>query len=228
MVVNAAPPASRASGPLALGLKSSAHAPTRLDVSDVLGYVIEGYLLGDLESMKTEIKPKEMGAVGYPMVMSVLSGSELLAALATGAKSKLIKRYFKEYMARIDRRYSDVAELAGAAARHGIAHNYLSWPGVAVVRGAPERHLGLEGDELIFDCLELYDHFRRSYEQHARPAIRNDLTAAQRRFDQLTQHDLGKGMRLIAQLPSDRFPQKPGRWVELATPLHMRPPREGD
>ena len=30
-------------------------------------------------------------------------------------------------------RYADVAELAAEAARHGIAHNYLSWPGVGVV-----------------------------------------------------------------------------------------------
>lgn len=213
-----------ASGPLEIGRRSSPRDPTRIRVEDVLGYVVEGYLLGDLESMKTEIRVKEVGAVGYPMVMSVLSGSELLAALATDAKNNLIKTYFETFLSRIDERYADVAELAADAARHGIAHNYLSWPGVAVARGAAERHLGLEGNELILDCVMLYDDFRRSYEDHAKPAIIKDLGAAQRQFDWLTRNDLRKGMDMVARLPESRFPRKPSNWVELATPLHLRPP----
>jgi hypothetical protein len=102
-----------------------------------------------------------------------------------------------------------VAELVAEAARHGIAHTYLSWPGVGVVRGAPERHLGREGDALILDCLELYDDFRRSYLEHVRPEILKDLEAAQRRFDLVTKHDFRKGMDLVNRLPPDRFPRKP-------------------
>ena len=47
-------------------------------VASVLENLVEGYLFGDLESMATEIEPKEIGACGYPIVMAVLSGSELL------------------------------------------------------------------------------------------------------------------------------------------------------
>jgi hypothetical protein len=51
----------------------------------ILEVLIEGYLLGDLESMATEITPKEVGAVGYPMAMAGLAGSELLGALTSDA-----------------------------------------------------------------------------------------------------------------------------------------------
>lgn len=65
-----------ASGAAAVGLTTTASAPSTITVADMLSNVVRGYLLGDLESMATEIQPKPMGGVGYPMVMAVLSGSE--------------------------------------------------------------------------------------------------------------------------------------------------------
>lgn len=65
--------------------------------------------------------------------------------------------------------------------------------GVLVVREEPARHLRLEGDEVVFDCIELYAHFRRSIEEHARPYIFDHADDAQRRLDALLQHRPGKG-----------------------------------
>src|SRR6266851_4683170 len=73
-----------ASGPIGVGLMETDQGPT-IDVENMLEHGIEGYLLGDLESMATEIQPKEIGACGYPMMMAVLSGSELLGALTSDA-----------------------------------------------------------------------------------------------------------------------------------------------
>ena len=121
-------------------------AATKLTVERVLENVVECYLFGDLDdSMKTEITLKQCGSVAYPMVMAVLSGSEMLGALSSDAKkTNRIATYWREYMARIKWRYSELAEIAAQACRHGIAHNYLSWPGVGVVRDQPHRHLRRE------------------------------------------------------------------------------------
>jgi hypothetical protein len=104
--------------------------------------LIEGYLFGDLESMATEIKPKPIGAVGYPIVMAVLAGSELLGALTSdGSAGNQIQHYLHTYMAKVNEKYGDVGEIADDLFRNGIAHSYLSRPGVLVVRGESEWHL---------------------------------------------------------------------------------------
>jgi hypothetical protein len=84
--------------------------PYTISLTDVLGTLVEGYLLGDLKSMATEIKPKEIGAVGYPMTMAVLTGSELLATLASDvAKANRIEHYWTTYMTKVDRKYGTLA-----------------------------------------------------------------------------------------------------------------------
>jgi hypothetical protein len=158
--------------------------------------------------MAIEIQPKPVGGVGYPMVMAVLSGSELLGALTSGARQgDRIESYWTNFMGMIEPSYADVGPLASELARNGIAHSYLSHLGVMVIRGQPARHLTLSGGEVVLDCLELYSHFRRSFIEHAEPAIQADLTAVQRRLDTLVQHDEVKARALIAKLPPERFPR---------------------
>jgi hypothetical protein len=177
-----------------------------MSVPDLLVHVVEGYLLGDLQSMRTEIKPKEMGAVGYPMLMAVLAGSELLGKL-TADTGNPIEHYWKTYMAPIDKRYADVAAIAKELCRNGLAHMYLTKPGVGIVRGQPTRHLAFEhGTQVILDCLVLHDHFKQSYEYHARPAIQGSLQHSQRRLNALVAHDARKSAQLLKKLPLSRFP----------------------
>ena len=200
-------PTAGASGAVAVGLTSTAESRPTIPVAKMLTRVIEGYLLGDLESMATEIQPKEMGAVGYPMVMSVLSGSELLGAMTSDAsQTNRIQIYWRTYMAKVDPRYRDLGEIASELARNGIAHSYLSHLGVLVVRGQPARHLSLYRGEVIFDCLELYAHFRESYIAHARRDILEDRVNVQRRVDALVQRDHLKA-RKVARLSPERFPR---------------------
>ena len=129
-------------------------------------------------------------------------------------------------MSKVDRRYGYLGRIASQLARNGIAHSYLSHLGVLVVRGNPRRHLSLsEGEEVIFDCLELYAQFRQSYEAHARPHILHHIQDAQRRLDALVLYDRVKARSLIDKLSFERFPQTLASGNELATPIHVRSPR---
>jgi len=138
-----------------------------------------------------------------------------------------IEEYWNTYMAQVNELYGDLGKIAEDLFRNGIAHNYLSRPGVAVVRGAPDRHLKLTRDGLHFDCVELYRDFRRSYEDYAKPYMVNNATDAQRRLDTLTAHDHLKA-RLVQELPAERWPLTdaaalpPLIGVLLSTPSHLR------
>jgi hypothetical protein len=217
-----------ASGPQGIGLAQAEGRPT-IPVSNVLTNLIEGYLFGDLESMATEVQSKDMGACGYPMVMAVLSGSELLGAMTSdAARDDRIETYWKSYMAKVDPLYGYLGKIASQLARNGIAHTYLSHLGVLVVRENGRRHLTLsESKEVILDCLELHTQFRQSYEAYARPYILENVQGAQRRVDDLVRYDHIKAKSLIDVLPFDRFRQTLPSGNELTTPLHVRPPRGG-
>jgi hypothetical protein len=213
-----------ASGVPSIGLTTAEGKPT-IRVASVLTNLVEGYLFGDLESMATEVQLKQMGACGYPMVMAVLSGSELLGAMTSDvAQDDRIETYWKTYMAEIDPLYGYVGKIASQLARNGIAHTYLAHLGLLVVRGNSPRHLTLsENEEVILDCLELHTQFRESYEAHARPYILENINDAQRRVDQLVRYDHVKAKSLIGALPLDRFRQTLPSGNELATPP-SRPP----
>lgn len=198
-------------------------AGLRIPVGDLLKYVIEGYLLKDLESMAGEISPKEIGACGYPMVMAVLSGSELLGKLVSDEGDR-ITAYWDAFMAKVDNRYGYLGGIASKLARNGIAHSYLSHYGVLVVRDQPARHLSLaeESGEVVFDCIELHRDFRKSYEAHARQHVLGNPKDAQRRLDSLVQHDAVKAESLMAKLPREQFPQTSQSGSQPATPTHLR------
>ncbi len=195
-----------ASGALAVGMIPEGGGSLSIPVAELLTNVIEGYAFGDLESIKTEITPKPFGAGGYLMVAAVFAGSELLGAISSAARNpgSRVDSYWSGYMARIDERYGYLGKLAKQLLRDGVAHLYLSHSGVAVVRGAPERHLRICNGELIFDCIQLYEDFRRSYEEHAKADILQDVALAQRRLDKLMVHEREKA-RLVAELPADVF-----------------------
>jgi hypothetical protein len=178
--------------------------------------------------MATEIKPKEAGAVGYPMTMALLAGSELLGALTSDVPDRRrIEHYWGNYLKLVNEKYGDLGAIAKELFRNGIAHSYLSRPGVLVIRGRPELHLQLSSQGLIVDCITLYEDFRQSYEIHARSAILEHRAAAQRRLNKLTEHDHLK-IGLLERLPAERWSVSdavvPSTFVGIdhATPLLLR------
>ena len=172
-------------------LAEPGHRPPIVSLDEILTVVIEGYLFGDLASIRSKTTLERLGSCGYPIVMSILTGCELLGALTTDDNSR-IEHYWRRYMARINPKYDHLAKIAVTVCRHGIAHRFLTYAGVEVTRDAPDGHLRRERDTLVFDCLELDTDFRRSYEEHAKPEIENDRSNSQRRLNGLVQHDFAK------------------------------------
>ncbi|HEY3945730.1 MAG TPA: hypothetical protein VGL78_10920 [Solirubrobacteraceae bacterium] len=207
---------------MAVGLTSADDGRLTIPLDRLLQHGIEGYLFGDLESMATEIQPKELGAVGYPMVMAVLSGSELLGALTSKGGNR-IETYWTTYMAQVDWHYEYLGKIAKKLARNGIAHRYLSHLGVLVQRGG-DRHFMRFGGELVFDCLQLDADFRRSYTDYARPYILDHKDAAQSRLDALLEHDL-ENAKLISKLPPKLFPNVLAPIDGHTTPIYVRQTR---
>ena len=98
-----------------------------LSLDGFLERVIEGYLLGDLRAMTTEIKPKEGGELGdacFPTVMAVLAGSELVGDVANGGHGG-VEYYWTRFMKEIDPRYRQLAPVARVLLRNGLMRSYL-------------------------------------------------------------------------------------------------------
>jgi len=210
-----------------VGLMKADDGRLIIPVERMLQHGVEGYLFGDLESMATEIVSKPIGAVGYPMVMAVLAGSELLGAMTSTVKqSDRIESYWAKYMAQVDWHYGHLGVIAKELARNGIAHSYLSDLGVLVQRGGG-RHFMRSGGELIFDCLQLDVDFRRSYTEYALPYILDNRADAQRGLDALFKHDLEKAS-MVANLPAELFPDVLTPIDGHTTPIYVRqdPPWE--
>jgi hypothetical protein len=70
---------------------------------------------------------------------------------------------------------------------------------------------------VILDCLELYRHFRQSYEEHARDAITGMEKGAQERLDRLTASYEKQAAGLVAKLPPS-FPRWPSEPTTMVTP----------
>lgn len=53
-------------------------------LDELLAKNVDGYLLGDIESLvRVEAQGKDAGACGYPLLMTVFGGIELLGALSS-------------------------------------------------------------------------------------------------------------------------------------------------
>jgi hypothetical protein len=173
-----------------------------VDLDDCLRVVVEGYILGDLDSMKNEIKIKEMGAVCYPMMMAILAGCELLGALTGGGKGHEVKHYWKKWLSKVEPTYGDLDRVAQDLLRNGLMHMYLTKPGIGVRRDHPEQHLREIGGVLVFNCVVLADDFRRSYEDHSKAEIAANRGRAQGRLNELMGDAAKQSERILGEVPA--------------------------
>lgn len=198
-------------GPGAFGIDFETRPPSAVDpgigLADCLHLVVEGYLLGDLDSMRNEIEMKEMGAVCYPMMMAVLAGTELLGGLTGGPKDGEVAYYWKNSMAAVEPTYGHLGALAQDLLRNGLMHIYLTKPGIGVRRDHPEQHLKFDpvSRARIFNCVVLADHFKRSYYEHAKPLIGENPDVAQTCLDRLMCAAAKKSAQVLAAIPADAF-----------------------
>jgi hypothetical protein len=110
--------------------------------------------------------PKKPGHVGYPMVMACCSGIELLGSLLSDKpfQPENGADYFKLFWSRDmcpgrDRLVEPFYQLL----RHGLAHAFVTGPGVVVVKHYPEAHLTFQGRQLSVDCTTLSNDLMKSF-----------------------------------------------------------------
>lgn len=152
-----------------------------MNLDQYLAQFIEGYLLEDLRAMAPiRLAPgKEYGAVGYPMVMTVLSGIEVLGALTSPTKfnpengASRFGDYWRNYMYPDRPARQRLADLVYQSIRHGLAHSFMTKPMIRVTKHADARsHLTMaSNDVLCVDANVLAIDFEKAYLDRLRPAI---------------------------------------------------------
>ena len=149
---------------------------------------IEGYLFHDLAAMaKVEARPPpdRYGDLSYPIVQTCLAGIELLGGLLNTEPFKGWKRsehyfcsYWSDYMSQVDRAYGKALpspKQIYALARNGVAHQFLTKPGIDVVKRRDRAgHLTVDSAAewtITVDCLLLAEDLQDSYLRFVRPLI---------------------------------------------------------
>ncbi len=147
----------------------------KIELDSLLTLVVEGYLFNDVENMLgiTLSDGQQYGAAGYPVVMAINAGIELLGSLQS--RSSYDKNngrvYFCDYwqlgLHNINPRYSLVGidELVYNLVRHGIAHIYAAKLGIKVSKDKPDKHLEIdfETNTLQINIETYYSDFKKSY-----------------------------------------------------------------
>ncbi|NCS31962.1 hypothetical protein GW793_00540 [bacterium] len=164
--------------------------------SEFLDKFIDGYLLCDLKQM-AKCQPDEAdtaGGAGYPMVMTVLSGIEILGYLLIpnedeynySAGFAYFKEYWNNYLSEVNENYSHLASIFYKLLRHGLAHTFISKHGIQITKNTRRSlFLDLENKQLIMDCVVFYWDFEKSYLNQAKSELLNNMERTERKIRSL-------------------------------------------
>ena len=151
-----------------------------MTTDEFLEQFIEGYLFEDLQTM-SQITPdpaRPYGAVGYPMLMTIMSGMELLGGLLVSANqdykprgnSANFKNFWDKYFSREFPKYATLGGLVYQLVRNGIAHSFIAKHGIVVNKLSQEAiELDSKNKELHLNPNELYYEFKQSYVNRVKP-----------------------------------------------------------
>lgn len=153
-----------------------------MTIDEFLNKFVEGYLFHDLESMERITLPpgQSDGAVGYPMVSTVMAGIELLGNLLMPTSNAFnpnlgndyFLNYWNNYLAKQYPIYTNLGKLFRRLVRHGIAHTFVAKPGILVTKGNnQEIKLDTTRQELYVDCNVLFNDFKQSYISLVKPIV---------------------------------------------------------
>lgn len=166
-------------------------------LQEYLDKYIDGYLLADLESIATRI-PSNLhpGAAGYPMILTLCAGMELLGALLRPPNKEKFNEddgiryfghYWKHYLSKVNPEYEQFGEVARTLVRNGLAHLFMTKPRIGVVKSNPKLHLKQVEDHLVLDAVQLYEDFKKSYLEYAKPGILDGKEGTQLASNRLRQ-----------------------------------------
>ncbi|MGE3512857.1 MAG: hypothetical protein AB7N65_28680 [Vicinamibacterales bacterium] len=155
-----------------------------MDLEQYLAQFIEGYLLEDLKSMASIRLPegKAYGAVGYPMVMTALSGVEILGSLTSPAPftvdngANSFGYFWKEYVYTGHPARARLHEFMYQFVRHGLAHSFMTKPMVIVTKHRDGRHLTQDRAGAVWiDALNLAEELEYAYRERLRPKVTGEF-----------------------------------------------------
>lgn len=166
-------------------------------LAQFLAKYVDGYLIEDIERLKAVVpeEGKEMGACGYPLVMTVCSGIELLGAVSSPRKidfrrrdlpSLNFLRYWRTYLYPKDRNFKRAGRGVYGLARHGVAHAFLmKGPLVVTKREAGPPLSRTPEREVVINSTTLADDFINSYRTTFTKATASRHDAMQKRVHQI-------------------------------------------
>lgn len=132
---------------------------------------LDAYLIGDLETMSKIIPTdgERDGRVGYPMVLTILAGMELMGMVISGRKEyNAFDDFWKEFIKdNIDYGKGGkegLEKILRLSIRNGIAHHFLTKNGIAITKWDCNNLTNLNGN-LNIDALIFYKDFKKTYDR---------------------------------------------------------------
>jgi hypothetical protein len=192
-----------------------------VSIDEFLAQFVDGYLLSDLQAM-ADVKPDSpLGGVGYPMVVTTLSGIELLGNLllpvsteAAGNPShrgnQCFLYYWDEYLTAERPIYQGLGRAFRQLVRNGVAHTFVAKGNIYVPRNGPyDLRVNRTTNCLAIDCIRFFRDFETSYQNRVRPIVDGTAQGAlttkedmQARLRELESRDLEESRRVFKDLPS--------------------------
>lgn len=159
-----------------------------MNIDDFLKQFVDGYLLGDLQSMAAVVVPsgKIYGGVGYPMVATTLAGMELLGELLMpntdpfdpNQSNVYFLNYWDNYFVQCNPAYTGLGRIFRQLMRNGISHTFVAKPGIFVEKGTNRQmSIDTKRQEIYIDCNVFFREFEDSYLRFVRPIIEGIATS---------------------------------------------------
>lgn len=148
-----------------------------MEINNFLEKFVEGYLFCDIENMLKNCNVNESGygSCGYPVVMSILSGMELLGDLLSNKEIKPRNgmgngnfiSFWDNYFCQRNPGYkiNNGGSIVRILMRHGLVHRFLTLPGIMIVKNSTELHWTINPKEkhIWIDISEFFVDFKNTY-----------------------------------------------------------------
>ena len=125
---------------------------------------------------------KLYGAVGYPIVMTSLSGIEVLGALTSRTKfvagngAARFREFWRNFLYAERPAFSKLDTLVYEFVRHGLGHSFMTKPMVVITKYRAAEHLCRRNDDVLsIDAFTLADDLERAYVERVKPRVNGDL-----------------------------------------------------
>jgi hypothetical protein len=209
---------------------------------DFLKQIVEGYLFGDIESLKKAgAGPDGNGGCNYPLLMTVIAGIELLGNLVSPEPYKPWKgdlnrarfaEFWEKYVYRGDQTRADAGKWIYDLARNGLAHTFVVGGPIKIAKGERANHLKKKSDRSVYvDASQLADDLRIGYDRlrgdaagddSIFPLMRRKLAEMEDWYGERAKEPLESLTKLLPDSPLTDSVNGSGTWTAPA--ISFRPP----